>query len=291
MKACTSPGQKTFHRAFTLVELLVVIGIIAVLIGILLPVLSGARRTARDTQCASNMRQLCTALIMYANEFKGRFPPNLNAVPSISGPTYNWWYDADRIGRYLPKTQQYSTSSVKGTVFICPNDEGAGRSYSMNMFASSAVDQGWEKYQWATYFSAKSKPATKLILMAEKFSVFIGADGTYATGNVIGISSTTYNSGALTVGNIPGRRFVGPLGVNTGGRFGTTPTEFDWGRHRRKGEGRSAQDSDGRTNIGFADGHVALFRSRDLADPTTYKSKFEAWWSPMDLEFQQKYLP
>jgi len=287
VKASTSPGQIKRHSAFTLVELLVVIGIIAVLIGILLPVLSSARRTARDTACASNMRQLCTAFIMYANEFKGKYPPNIGS----SGPNVQWWYDADRIGRYLPKTQQYGTTSVKGTVFICPNDEGAGRSYSMNMFASSAVDGGWENYPWATYFTAKSRPPTKLMLVMEKFSVFVGTDGTYATGNVMGISSTTPTSGALTVGNIPGRRFVGPLGVNTGGRFGTTPTEFDWGRHRRKGEGRSAQDSDGRTNVGFADGHVGLWRSVDLADPATYKSKFEAWWSPMDLEFQKKYLP
>jgi len=61
-------------KAFTLVELLVVIGIIAILIAILLPVIRGAQEAARLTQCQSNMRQWAMGLQMYVNENNGEIP-------------------------------------------------------------------------------------------------------------------------------------------------------------------------------------------------------------------------
>jgi prepilin-type processing-associated H-X9-DG protein len=67
-------GSSREAGAFTLVELLVVIGIIAVLVGILLPTLARAREAAKQVQCLSNIRQLSSATIMFANEHKGWMP-------------------------------------------------------------------------------------------------------------------------------------------------------------------------------------------------------------------------
>jgi prepilin-type processing-associated H-X9-DG protein/prepilin-type N-terminal cleavage/methylation domain-containing protein len=64
-----------FHTAFTLVELLVVIGIIAVLISMLLPALNRARQSAQAVQCLSNQRQIALAIQMYANGNKQSYPP------------------------------------------------------------------------------------------------------------------------------------------------------------------------------------------------------------------------
>src|ERR1041384_3278762 len=73
--------RKRSHHpcAFTLVELLVVIGIIAVLISILLPTLNQAREKARAVQCLSNERQIAMAVIAFANENFGLMPGRAGA--------------------------------------------------------------------------------------------------------------------------------------------------------------------------------------------------------------------
>src|SRR6476646_4303280 len=75
-RSCTNLARSRSQRrsGFTLVELLVVIGIIAVLIGVLLPALNKAREAARQVQCLSNMKQLANAVMMYCGDNKGWMP-------------------------------------------------------------------------------------------------------------------------------------------------------------------------------------------------------------------------
>jgi prepilin-type N-terminal cleavage/methylation domain-containing protein/prepilin-type processing-associated H-X9-DG protein len=77
--------RRTLHAGFTLIELLVVIAILALLIAILLPALSRARGLAQSAACLSNLRQLQTCWLMYANDHNGTLPPNLSVYNLSTG--------------------------------------------------------------------------------------------------------------------------------------------------------------------------------------------------------------
>jgi prepilin-type N-terminal cleavage/methylation domain-containing protein/prepilin-type processing-associated H-X9-DG protein len=112
------------RRGFTLVELLVVIGIIAVLIAILLPALTKAQEQARTTQCLSNLRQIGTALNMYASESGGWLCPAWVQNPAGNGPGLEH-YATMLVGmKYLrapSQVDEHEVTSQGESVFRCPN--------------------------------------------------------------------------------------------------------------------------------------------------------------------------
>lgn len=119
--------MRSARRAFTLVELLVVIALIAILAALLLPALARAKEKGRQTLCASDLYQIVVAALMYADDNDGRFPAQLAdglPVRAVGGDGGNY-YDLlmPHLGNPL--------------VWLCPSTrDGPGRlmSYHMNGF-------------------------------------------------------------------------------------------------------------------------------------------------------------
>jgi len=110
------------RKAFTLVELLVVIGIIAVLIAILLPALSRVRQMAALTKCAAQLRDTALAVRMYANDNKDSLPPFRYNDGKPNHTPYNAW-----------------NSTSAGSIVVAGSGSGAATLYTFFNESSSAA--------------------------------------------------------------------------------------------------------------------------------------------------------
>lgn len=113
------------RTAFTLIELLIVIAIIAVLAAILFPVFATAREKARQTTCASNEKQLGLAMMLYIQDYDETFP--LVYYDEVaSSPTYNHWMPGDSSGTYTASFTLYLPYAKTPRIYHCPDYPNAG---------------------------------------------------------------------------------------------------------------------------------------------------------------------
>lgn len=174
-------------RAFTLVELLVVIGIIALLISMLLPALHRARTSAKMVECAVRIRQLSTACVMYANDYKGSLPPMALQYnpPWWTRPTIFPVGGECYLTPYLGKKSNPTGTNPSGAMtaaarlYACPDLEStdpntsSGYSYRYNGYLGGREDRDASGYL-RPYKITKARPSSSFALWSES-NVLTGA--------------------------------------------------------------------------------------------------------------------
>ena len=262
------------RRAFTLVELLVVIGIIAIMISIMLPALNKVRDKARATQCASNMRQIYTFCIMFAQENKGHLPrpgindPNTPVNDALvlycqKGPGI---LDTDGgvLWRYFQGGRE-----AKIQLMLCPGDNGENMSYGCGLTRAAAPEGRTFSYSLHAYTAAPKdscwggpKPLPGIVLgsvksPAERIYIF----------EELGPNDGWCLNPQTNCDDIPSARHQGQKFLNTARNMNPGNTVA----YRKSGRG----------NHVFFDGHVELLTPSEILDKTTkpnyYDSGNQTW--------------
>jgi prepilin-type N-terminal cleavage/methylation domain-containing protein/prepilin-type processing-associated H-X9-DG protein len=150
---------------FTLVEMLVVIAIIAILIALTVPVVNSIQERGRTTACASNLRQIGTALLAFAGEHDGDFPVAGGVIPHGQKDPMTGQ------ASWTEQIEPYMGTSTK--VYVCPSSsrqipQNAQYSYYMGCHAAYAQNGGFS----ALHLVSIQTPATYILAGDSTFTGF-----------------------------------------------------------------------------------------------------------------------
>ena len=310
---------KRAHRGgFTLVELLVVIGIIAILISILLPALSRARENAKMLACAANLRQIGVAAMMYTQDYKNSTLPyqfwNNGADQNVNYALNNydeWWVGLIALN-YLPRggvvvTDNSASNSIYdyGSVLVCPNTlpgvglapsnwppsgtDGFNQHYGKQTAVPSFVldPQPWKGQAWAACCS--------YVMNADNFSTQTDPTSVAAgAGKYSAVPCTPCGSLYLPPIKLNQIKHPSDLVFIMDGTGVNPMTNLAYRVANRHGGDRSlanymAAETTGKVNVLFFDGHVDSLPRRQLATYADGGTGLKTWGAAAGSTYLSQY--
>jgi prepilin-type N-terminal cleavage/methylation domain-containing protein/prepilin-type processing-associated H-X9-DG protein len=262
--ACKKMRHRRRKSGFTLIELLVVIAIIAILAAILFPVFARARENARRTSCSSNLKQMGTAMLMYAQDYDDRLMPfEIDGDVSDEPPMDGVYWDNPANPDDVYWQQMLYPYTKNNQMFDCP----------------SGLRQYWDINSSKAYFATLSPPQPGFCIhkrgqygvntmLIQTPAMSPTGQPTLKTSDIQTVSSiyaimdsSQYYMDPLSFGQAP---YAGSYGkgyyIPGSSKYYTSPPTFDQPWQSDFENGRHLNG----LNVAFCDGHVKFVKTQEI---------------------------